>query len=249
MVSSSTAYSRSNEPTKDAPPGTPGRLSIERFVAELDAVRPPAAHLLDAEAKPRRGVDDDLLHQGVEVRRDARENRRRHLGAVGIAMQLLIRRLVDARARRLRGGDQPLDLRVGQPLVRIERDRLQRALDVRELRLDSGHRLAEQPESFEQPHHVGTDARRRTKVDDLDRDSPADAIQPADALLDRRGPPRQVVEHQPMAELEVAPLAARFSGHQEARSIVGPEPRDLGVAPYRGQLLVEDRRWPAALAR
>ena len=82
--------------------------------------------------------------------------------------------------------------------------------------------------------------RRRTEVDDLDRHAAADAIQPPDALLHRRRLPRQVVEHQPMAELEVAPLAARFGRHEDARPIVGAEPRDLGVAPRRRQLLVED---------
>ena len=93
-------------------------------------------------------------------------------------MQLLIRGLVDPRARRLRGGDQPVDLRIGQHRVRIERDLLQRALDVGELRLDSGHRLAEQPEPLEQPHDVGADAGCRTEIDDLDRHAAADAIEP-----------------------------------------------------------------------
>ena len=111
---------------------------------------------------------------------------------------------------------------------------------MRELRLESGHRLAEQPEPLEQPHDVGADARRRTEVDDLDGDAAADAIEPPDALLHRRGLPRQVVEHEPVAELEVAPFAARLGRHQDARPVVGAEPRDLGVAPRGRQLLVED---------
>ena len=155
-------------------------------------------------------------------------------------MQLLIRRLVDPRARRLRVGNESLDLRVGQRRVRMERDLLQRALDMGELRLDAGHRLAEQPQSLEQPHDVGADARRRTEIDDLDGYATADAIQSPDALLHRRGFPRQVVEHEPMAELEVPPLAARFGRHEDAWPIVRAEPRDLGVAPRGRQLLVED---------
>ena len=43
-----------------------------------------------------------------------------------------------------------------------------------------------------------------------------------------------------MAELEVAALAARLGRHQDARPVVGAEPRDLGVAPRRRQILVED---------
>ena len=54
------------------------------------------------------------------------------------------------------------------------------------------------------------------------------------------GLPRQVVEHEPMAELEVAPLAAGFGRDEDARPVVGAEPRDLDVAPRRRQLLVED---------
>ena len=80
----------------------------------------------------------------------------------------------------------------------------------------------------------------RTEIDDFDRDAAADAIQSPDALLHGRRLPRQVVEHQAVAELEVAPLAARFGRHQHARPIGCAEPRDLGVAPRRRQLLVED---------
>ena len=93
------AIERSDEgrPARDA-----GQAVDERLAAEVDGVGAPAAHLLDAKAKPRRGVDDDLLHERVEPLRDAGENRRSQLGAIGIAMQLLIRGLVDPRARRLR---------------------------------------------------------------------------------------------------------------------------------------------------
>ena len=115
----------------------------------------------------------------------------------------------------------------------MERNLLQRALDMGELRLDSCHRLAEEPEPLEQPHDVGTDARRRTEIDDFDRHAAADAIQSPDALLHCRGFPRQVVEHKPMTELKVAPFAARFGRHEDAWPIVGAKQGDLGVTPCR----------------
>ncbi len=156
-------------------------------------------------------------------------------------MQLLIRGLVDPRPRRLRIGDElrrccASDRRAPGSSAIASSARL----DVRELRLDAGHRLAEEPEPFEQPDDVGADARRRAEVDDLDGDAAADAIEPPDALLDGRGLPRQVVEHEPVAELEVAPFAAGLGRDEEARPLVGAEPGDLGVAPRRRQLLVED---------
>ena len=43
-----------------------------------------------------------------------------------------------------------------------------------------------------------------------------------------------------MAELEVAPLAARFCRHQDARPVVGTKTSHFGVAPCRRQILVED---------
>ena len=103
-----------------------------------------------------------------------------------------------------------------------------------------GDRLAEQAEPLEQPDDVGADAGRRTEIHDVDRHAAADAIEPADALLDRRGLPRQVVEHEPMAELEVAPFAARFGRDEQARPVLGPEPCHLGVATRRRERFVED---------
>ena len=70
-------------------------------------------HLLDSEAEPRRRVDDDALHQRVEVGRHARQNRRTQLAAVAIAVQLPVGRVVDAPARRVRIGEQRLHLCVG----------------------------------------------------------------------------------------------------------------------------------------
>ena len=230
------AIERADEgrPARDA-----GQAVDDRLVSEFDGVGAPAAHLLDAKAKPRSGVEDELFDECVEVLRDAAENRRTECGAIGIAVQLLVRGLVNPRPRRLCGGEELLELRIRQA-VGLERDLLKRALDVGELRLDSGHRLAEEPESLEQPDDVGTDARRRTEIDNFDRYAAADAIQSPDTLLHRRGFPRQVVEYEAMAELEVAPFAARFGRHKDAWPVVGPKQGDLRVTPRRRQLLVED---------
>ena len=84
------------------------------------------------------------------------------------------------------------------------------------------------------------DSARRPEVDDLHRYAPADPIEPADPLFDERRLPGQVEQHQAAAELEVAALASAFGGHEQARTIGFPEPRDLGVAARRRQLLVED---------
>ena len=134
----------------------------------------------------------------------------------------------------------------GERRERIERDLLERALDVRQLRLEAGQRLAEEPERLEEPHDVRADPAGRTEVHDLHRDAPADAIEPADPLLHDRRVPGQVEQHEAAAELEVAALAAAFGGDEQARPIGLAEPRDLGVAARRRQLLVEDAASRAA---
>jgi hypothetical protein len=194
-------------------------------------MRAPAPDLLYAEAKPRRCIDGDFFHPSIETCRNARENRRSQLGAIGFAVQLLVHGLGDPCPRRLCIGDEPPDHRIGQRRARVERDLFQRTLDVRALRLDAGNRLAEPPEPLEQPDNVGADPGRRTEIDDLDRDAAADPIEAPDALLHRRWAPRQVVEHEPLAELEVPPFPARFRRHEEARPVFRAEPRDLGIAP------------------
>ena len=138
------------------------------------------------------------------------------------------------------GCDQLLELCLGQRRVRIESHRFERIFDLRQLRFDTGHRLPEQTEPLEQSYDIGADPGGRTEVDDVDGNAAPDAIQPPDALLHCRRCPRQVVEHQPPAELEVASLATGFGRHQQARPIVGAKPRDLRVAPCRRQVLVED---------
>ena len=122
----------------------------------------------------------------------------------------------------------------------IERDQLERTLDVGQLRLQPGERFAEETQRLEQPHDVRADPARRTEVDDLHRYAPADPIEPADALFHQRRFPGKVIQHQAAAELEVAALASTFGGHQQAWTFGLPEPGDFGVAARRGQLLVED---------
>ena len=73
-------------------------------------------------------------------------------------MQLVIGRLVDPRASRLRVGKSRFDLRVGQRCLGLECDLLERVLDMGELRLDASHWLAKEPQSLEQTHNAGTNA-------------------------------------------------------------------------------------------
>ena len=110
---------------------------------------------------------------------------------------------------------------------------------MRQLRLESGQRLAEEAERLEEAHHIRADPAGRTEVDDLDREAPADAVEPADALLDERWIPGQVEQHEAAAELEVAALAAAFGGDEQAGPLGLAELGDLGVAARRRELLVE----------
>ena len=128
----------------------------------------------------------------------------------------------------------------GQRRGRIAGHRVERALDLRQLRLHARERLAEEPERLEQAHGVRADAARRTEVDDLDRQAAADAIEPPDALFDDRRFPRQVEQDEPTAELEVAPFAAGLGRDEQAGAVRLAEPRHLDVAPRRRQLLVKD---------
>ena len=155
-------------------------------------------------------------------------------------MELLVRRFADARARRVGLADQRLEAFSGERRQRIERDLLERALHVGQLRLQAGQRLAEQTQRLEEPHDIRADPAGRTEVHDLHRYAPADPIEPADPLFHDRWFPGQVEQHEAAAELEVAPLASAFRGHQQAWTIGLPEPGDLRVAARRGQLLVED---------
>ena len=123
-------------------------------------------------------------------------------------MELLIRRFADARPRRVGVADERLESFCGERSRRIERDLVEGAIDVGQLRLQAGQRFAEETKRLEETDHIRSDPGGRTEIDDLHRDAPADAIEPADPLFDDRGFPWQVEQHQAMAELEVAAFAA-----------------------------------------
>ena len=109
-----------------------------------------------------------------------------------------------------------------------------------QLRLQAGQRLAEDTECLEEPHDVHADPARRTEVDDLHRDAPANPIEPANPLFHNRWFPGQVEQHETAAELEVATLASAFGGHEQAWTTRLSEPGYLRVAARRGELLVKD---------
>ena len=154
-------------------------------------------------------------------------------------MQLLIRRFANPRARRVRFADER-----GEPLSDSDASGSSAICSSApsmgaSCGFEPGQRLAEQPQRFEQPHDIAADARGRTEVDDLNRDAAADAIEPSDALFHDRRLPRQVEQHQPAAELEVAAFAAALGRDQQAGAVDLAEARDFGVAPCRRQLLVK----------
>src|SRR5436190_20907350 len=101
-------------------------------------------------------------------------------------MKLLVGRFADACACRVGLADQGLEAFAGERRPWIERDALERALDVGQLRLQSGQRLAEETERLEEAHDVRTDPAGRTKVHHVYRDAPADPIEPADPLFHDR---------------------------------------------------------------
>src|SRR5688572_10291656 len=154
-------------------------------------------------------------------------------------MQLLIGRFVDARARDPNARSELLDCGLGQRRVGCEGDRLQPPFDLRELRLESRDRLAEDADPLEQPDDISADPRLWAEIDDLDWDAAADAVQAPDPLLHRRRVPRQVVEHEAMAELEVAPLSTGLGRHEETRPVGGTKPRHFSVPTDGRQSLVE----------
>jgi hypothetical protein len=145
-------------------------------------------------------------------------------------MQLLIRGFADARACRARVGNQFVQSLRGERCTRIECEFVEGAFDVSELRLESGEWFAEETDGLEQPYDIRADPGRRTKVHDLHRNAPSDAIESADPLLDDRRLPRHVEEHQSLAELKVASLTARFRRYQQAWALRFSESRDFQIA-------------------
>ena len=167
--------------------------------------------MLDSETETCAGRRDNAFGQRVEVVRHASEDACSHIGPIRIAVQLLVGSLAYARARGARFGNESLEALVGQRRVGVERNLLQRALDMRKLRLQPRERFAEHAERFEDSHHISADAAGRTEVNDLHRHIPADAIEPPDPLFDDRRFPWQIEQNQAAAEFEVPPLAASLS--------------------------------------
>ena len=83
------------------------------------------------------------------------------------------------------------------------------------------------------------------EVEHLDGIRLADAVYATDPLLYAHRVPREVVVHKQMAELEVAPLAARFGAEQDARLLRCPETFHGSVFGGRLHLAVEELNIPA----
>jgi hypothetical protein len=87
-------------------------------------------------------------------------------------------------------------------------------LDPPELVLEPAQRLAEDADRFEERRDRRAQSLGGADVDDLDRFVPADAVEAPDALLDRGRRPGEIEEHEAVAELEIASLAAALGGQQ-----------------------------------
>src|SRR5688572_25009732 len=180
----------------------------QRPAANLNREDPMASRTLDGEPQADACRDHHFLVECVELFGDARQDAGRHVSPVRVAMKLLVRRLANARPRRVGFADQFVESLCGEHSGRIERDLFERAFDMGQLWLQPGQGFAEETKGFEEPYHVRADPGGRTEVHDVHRDAPADAIESADALLHDRGFPGQVEQHQAVAELEVATLAS-----------------------------------------
>ena len=88
------------------PAGDSRQTVDQRPVAELDREDPVASRALDGEPQADACRDHDLLVERVELRGDAREDACGHVGSVRVAMELLVGRFADARARRVGVADQ-----------------------------------------------------------------------------------------------------------------------------------------------
>ncbi len=139
---------------------------------------------LDREPEPGAGADHNFFVERVELRGNAGEDSGGHVRAIRGAMQLLIRGLADARARRMRVGDQLVQSLRGERCRRIECKLVDGAFDVNELRLESGEWFAKEAQSFEQPYDIRADPGWRTEVHDIHGNAAADPIEPPDPLLD-----------------------------------------------------------------
>src|SRR5215210_7960353 len=87
----------------------------------------------------------------------------------------------------------------------------------------------------------------RDRVEDEDLARLPDAVDAADALLNRHRVPRQVEVDERVAELQVAPLAARFGGEQERR--FHAKTRDARVLLRPAHRAFKPRKWNGLLLR
>src|SRR5690606_15075854 len=90
---------------------------------------------------------------------------------------------------------------------------------------------------------------RRVEAVDGDVMGLADAVQTPDALLHRRGAPREVVVDQVVRELKVATLSADLGADEEARAFRIAEAGDLTVPLEEGELPVVAERLDAVVTQ
>ena len=227
------------------PPGTPGRLSTTASPPSSKYhARAPA---FSAVSKPRSSLASTTKRSwrasrsGGHARQDVRAEAR----LVARLMEVVEHR---ALTRQDVGADLLHEARARQRL-RVLREPHLAAPDLvgdpAQGPLEAAQGLAQEADVLVEAHELGLEAGGGTEVDDLDGPPSGDPVEAADALLHLGGIARQVEEHEPAAELEVAPLAAALGGDQEGGAFGATELRHLQVAAVRGQVLVEDRHAPA----
>ena len=163
-------------------------------------------------------------------------------GEERVAVELVIRRGADAVARGAGLPRRRLEKRGRDRLQVRKRRLLDDALDAPQLVLEPAERLAKQADRLEQRGDRGAQPGRGADVHDLDGLVASDAVEAADALLDRGRVPRKVEEDEAVAELEVAPFAAALGGEQQRRPGRQPELGHLDVPLAGGEVFVENAR-------
>lgn len=186
--------------------GNAGQVIDQSLGAQLDQVGGPSALLLGAKAETGEGAQHDLLRELLEVGGDAGQDACRHRRAVGLAVELVPGCLVDAVAGGVGGGEHGVEL--GSFRGTGDGRLLDLGGERRQLVLEPGERLGEEADPLVELGHRAAQPAGRLEIDDLGGHCAADAVQAADPLLHLERAPRQVEEHQTVAELEVAPLAA-----------------------------------------
>ena len=225
------------------PAGDAGQAVDERPVAELDrevrAGRAGARPRIPGRCRRDHGTSSLSASSsaGTRARMPAASS-----GPVGVAMQLLVRGFADARARAHGGlADQGVERPRRRAPPRARARSVERALDVRELRLQPGERLAEDAQRFEA---AARRPRRSRPAGGSTRSPPACAGRcgRAGRCAARRatgfhGRSNSTSRRQ---NSKLRPSPPALGGDEQARTFGLAEPRDLGVAPRGGQLLVED---------